>query len=126
MITDSTQIDADIVEKEQELEIVYGLIRRCIDENAHSPISQEEYQAKYEGLVQRYDCIKESIAAFEKNREERVIKQNLLENFIRELNKQEGILTEFDEALWTVLVNEIVVYKERLVFNFKAGTEIQL
>ncbi|MDD7794788.1 recombinase family protein [Clostridium sp. 'White wine YQ'] len=126
VMTNCTQIDADIAEKEQELEVVYGLIRKCIDENAHSPISQEEYQAKYEGLVHRYDCIKESIVAFEKNREERVTKRNLLDNFILELDKQDGILTEFDETLWTVLVNEVIVYKDRLVFNFKDGTEIQL
>ncbi|MBR3001788.1 MAG: recombinase family protein, partial [Oscillospiraceae bacterium] len=42
------------------------------------------------------------------------------------LDKQEGGITEYDEALVRKLIEKITVYDDRLVFEFKSGLEIEV
>jgi hypothetical protein len=50
----------------------------------------------------------------------------LLDTFIVELQRQDGLITEFDERLWYSLVDYATVCKESDVrFTFKNGAEIQ-
>ena len=47
--------------------------------------------------------------------------------FITVLNGQSELITEFDEALWSSLVEKIVVKsKEEVTVVFKDGTEIKV
>jgi len=49
-----------------------------------------------------------------------------LENFIRELKAQDGVLTEFDERLWSCMVDFVTVgRKKELTVTFRDGTEIE-
>jgi len=49
-----------------------------------------------------------------------------LENFIRELKSQNGVLTEFDERLWSCMVDFVTVgRKKELTVTFRDGTEIR-
>ena len=44
----------------------------------------------------------------------------------KELEKQDGLCTEFDESLWISLVDYVTVFnKEDVRFTFKDGTEIR-
>lgn len=46
---------------------------------------------------------------------------------MRELQKQEGVITEFDEKLWYTLVDRITVYADTDIrFTFKDGTEYKV
>ena len=36
----------------------------------------------------------------------------------------EELITEFDQTLWTVLVESVTVEKERMVFRFNGGVEV--
>lgn len=42
-------IDADIEEKEAELELLSGMIRNCVMMNASASLTEQEYQAQYAG-----------------------------------------------------------------------------
>ena len=54
-------------------------------------------------------------------------KRKNFEQFLSELNKQEGLLSEFDEDLWYSLVEFVTVFnKEKIIFTFKDGTEIRV
>ena len=49
------------------------------------------------------------------------------DHFMRELQKQEGVITEFDEKLWYTLVDRITVYADTDIrFTFKDGTEYKV
>ena len=49
------------------------------------------------------------------------------DHFMRELKKQESIITEFDEILWYTLIDRITVYNETGIrFTFKDGTEYKV
>ena len=53
-LTDCTGIDRETQDLLQELEIVMELIQRCVDENSRVVQDQDEYLARYNGLVERY------------------------------------------------------------------------
>ena len=47
--------------------------------------------------------------------------------FLAELERQDGVSTEFDENLWYSLVDFVTVFnKEDVRFTFKDGTEIKV
>lgn len=124
-LTDCSALDAELAKRQQELEVVAELTRKYIDENAHSPISQEEYMGKYKGFAERYEKVKACIADIELRREERISKRKLIDVFIRDLAKQKTILTEFDEGVWVSLVEKVRILDDKIVFAFKNGMEIE-
>lgn len=83
------------------------------------------YAEKYNSLVSRYeeqknlhDEFSDRIAAVKANDKQ-------MEEFIQELQELDGVVTEFDENLWSSLVDHVTVMKDKkTVFTFKGGTEI--
>ena len=46
--------------------------------------------------------------------------------FIKTLKEQDGIITDFDEALWSSTVDFVTVGKKEKTVAFKDGTEIKV
>jgi len=113
-------------ELKQELDIVAELTRKCIEENAYSDLSQEEYLSRYNGYAERYETAKGRVVKLETIRQERHTKKNNIEVFISELEKQELLLDEFDDSLWVAVVEKVMVYEERLIFEFRNGIGIEV
>ena len=89
--------------------------------------NQDEYNAHYNGLVERYEKLKKKSLSLQKQKEERLAKRDLIGGFILELSKCKKLLTEFDEKLWVAAVDKVTVFEDgRLVFAFKDGTEIEV
>ena len=86
--------------------------------------NQDEYNAHYNALVERYKKLKKKSLSLQK--EKRLVKRDLIGGFILELSKCKELLTEFDEKLWVAAVDKVLVFQDgRLVFTFKDGTEIE-
>ena len=74
------------------------LTQNAVAENARVAQDQDDYNKRYNALVERYDRLKD----------------------------QEGVITEFDDALWSSLVEKIVgKSKEDVTVVFKDGTEMK-
>lgn len=57
--------------------------------------------------------------------EERKEKSRVLGKFIRDIRNQPLALEEFDEILWTAIVDRVMVFPDgRLRFCFKNGFEV--
>ena len=57
---------------------------------------------------------------------EKQAKKEQIERFLAELERQDGVATEFDEEQWYSLVDFVTVFnKEDIRFTFKDGTEIR-
>ena len=53
-------------------------------------------------------------------------RKNMIAAFLDELEKQEGLITDFDTGLWNAVIESMTIYsKEHIVFKFKGGTEIK-
>lgn len=95
-------------------------------ENSQTAQNQDEYNAHYNGLVERYEKLQKKSLSLQKQKEERLAKRDLIGGFILELSKCKELLTEFDEKLWIAAVDKVTVFQDgRLVFAFKDGTEIE-
>lgn len=127
LLTDCTEIDEKQQEVLQEMEVVSELTRKHIMENSQTAQNQDEYNAHYNALVERYDKLQKKSFSLQKQKEERLAKRDLIGGFILELSKCKELLTEFDEQLWIAAVDKVTVFQDgRLLFVFKDGTEIEV
>lgn len=126
LLTDCTEIDEKQQEVLQEMEVVSELTRKYIMENSRTVQNQDEYNTRYNALVERYEKLQKKSFSLQKQKEECLAKRDLIGGFILELSKCKELLTEFDEKLWVAAVDKVTVFQDgRLVFSFKDGTEIE-
>ena len=57
-LTDCTGIDTEIKSLFEEIDVATELKKRCIAENSQTAQNQEEYAARYNGFVERYEKAK--------------------------------------------------------------------
>jgi hypothetical protein len=111
---------------EDEMTVLVEMTQSIVAENARIAQNQDEYQKRYNGLVERYDSVKsqydkviETLAAKEAQSER-------LLNFIRVLKFQDGTISEFDSSLWGSMVEFTTVGRSKeITVTFRDGTEIQ-
>ena len=125
-LTDCGDIDRETRELLQELEIVMELIQRCVDENSRVAQDQEEYLARYNGLVGRYEKTQARIKELERERTERIAKADAIGGFMFRLRELDQPLEHFDERLWLDTIESVTVYRDGLVFKFWNGSEVRV
>ena len=121
----------DALESEQtslkeELSITADLIDDCVQENAHSALNQEEYNKRYDSLVERYTGLKNRYDEVTELIVQKRAGQQRMRLFLEQLKQTEHI-SEFDEMLWLSMIDYVTVYgKEDIRFTFKNGMEIAI
>lgn len=55
LLSDTNEIEKRIADATTEIEIVAGLVEKLVRENANVSQDQEEYESKYNALVNRFD-----------------------------------------------------------------------
>ncbi len=124
-VFDTTDLEKEQTQLQGELEIIAEMIQQAISENAHSALNQEEYQERYNGLVDHFDLVKARHTTVTEEITDKQTRLSTINAFLHTLQKQDNLLTEFDEKLWCSLVDYATVYdKGDVWFTFKDGTEI--
>ena len=101
------------------------LTKRCIAENSQTAQNQEEYAARYNGFVERYEKAKSRVEELRSIKTERQAQADAIGAFMFEVQEL-GILTEFDEKLWLTVIDTVTVHADgRMTFKFQGGTEIE-
>lgn len=125
ILTDTTTIDAEIKDLLQEMEVVAGLTKKCIEENSTTAQDQDEYTARYNGYVDRYEKAKSRYDELASLRKEKLAKAKAIDRFIAELRERDDLLNEFDDRLWLAMVDHATVHRDgQVTFCFYDGTEI--
>jgi len=120
------ELDSELTETLQEIEIVAELTKKCIQENSSRAISQAEFNAKYDGYVDRYQKAKEKAERLQALKQERLRNADALSAFMFKLKELEFI-SEFDSRLWMSGIDTVTAYHDgRLVYKFISGHEITL
>ncbi len=121
-----TEIETKCKDLLDEMEIVSELVKRLINENAATPMNQDEYIERHDGYTNRFNKAKAEYEKLQKEMEERKIKADAISGFMFEISELDELPIEFDEKLWNAVVDTVTVYEdERLVFKFKNGAEIE-
>lgn len=124
-LTDTTEIDNKLLESQQELEIIVGLIEKCVNENAHVAMDQAAYNNRYNALVGKYTAAEENHNKLLNSKARKADQANEIRTFMKVLEETSCAITEFDEKLWFQLVLHIIAKADgTLVFVFRDGTEI--
>ena len=127
MVSDCSKLDAEIDALNEEIQVIAGLVNQCIKENAASQQSQEEYNAKYNRLVKRYEKAVDRLNKATAERESRSQRDRDLRIFIGAIKEQPLVLETWDEGLWLTLLETATVHADnRITFRFKDGTDIEV
>lgn len=125
-VLNTTALQAERDELQSEMQVVSELMQQNIYENAHVVLDQTEYQKRYDGLVARFDKTKARLDAVTEQISDKQSRQATIEAFLANLQKQDGLVTEFAPTLWYSLVDFMTVYsKDDVRVTFKDGTEIR-
>lgn len=125
-VIDTKKLEVEAEPLTEECTVVAELISRCVDENAHISVDPQIYAKKYESLATRYQTAKDRLDTVNDEIAKRVARKNQIADFLRAIEQREQFITEFDDTLWCMVIDTVTVYsKERLVFRFKGGTEVE-
>lgn len=124
-LLDCSAIDAEVNDILQELDVVSGLIKRCVNKNAAQPLDQAAYIDRYNSLVDRYEKLQARYDSLQQQRERRLLQADTLSGFLFEISELDLLQLKFNEALWNTVIDYVTVFAdESLVFHFKNGAEI--
>ncbi|MDL2205631.1 recombinase family protein [Eubacteriales bacterium OttesenSCG-928-N13] len=127
LLCDTTAVDAEIETLEREVELVEGLARQAIQNNAREVIDQSEWTERNGIYLNRHAEATKRLAELDRQKVERIGRSQTLSVFIRDLVGRDQLLTEFDESLWAVVIDCVVVGLDgRLTFKFKNGMGIEV
>ena len=126
VLTDTTDADSGISELLREAEVVAGLTRKLIEENASDAMDQVEFNEKYKGYEERYTGIQDKMSRLQEQSKQRKAQADSISAFMFELHEIAEPVTEFDIKLWISVMDNVLVRSDgTLVFRFINGMEIE-
>jgi hypothetical protein len=110
-LTDTLELEEKEASAGKELEVVSESMRKLVDAYAHALIEQAEYDDRYAELLTQSQTLESQIALIGKQREQRKARKRELDVFFKAL-KQTGPFLEFDEELWNIAVEIVIVQRD--------------
>lgn len=127
MLTDTTELDAEIEKQNAEREYVMQILKKCVDDNTMKEQDQAEYWKRYDALAERYEREKVKLEELLATKEERRHKAELLGEFMFELHEREGLIDTFEMRFWVIMIEKVVVTEgKKLNFEFRNGSKIEI
>lgn len=124
--SDTSALEAEQASLRVEMDVISGLMQRQIDLNARMAMDQAEYQRQFDEYAARFEAAKHRMAEADAQREALTAKRGQIMGYLQNLRGQ-GLISEFDEALWYGTVEQVRVTKEsKLRFIFKDGVDIEI
>lgn len=124
-LKNTAEIDAEIKKAQEQLEKSDNEIFEYIALNSKMAIPQHEYARKFNRLKDRSEKLEKRIDELKTDKSRRYSEQLLAGSLLSKLNENTEPITEFDETLFCILVRQINVYKDKLVFYLKEGMTIE-
>ena len=126
-VFDITTLETERTALHAELTMITETMQKIIQENARIAQDQKEYQWHYAELVERYEVAKTRHNEVSNLITDKQTRKTAMETFMKELEKCDDVITDFDERLWHGLVDYInVKSKTEIYVIFKDGTEIKI
>lgn len=111
LASDMTELESQRDSANNEVLFLADIVQKLIAENARIPQDQNEYNKKYSTAMERYEATKaayDNIIAQIAEKNKRIQRMQTFIKNVQEL----GVITEFDEELWGVLVESVTVYSK--------------
>jgi hypothetical protein len=125
-ITNSSKEEKEIKKIELESQLLQTALEKLIAENARTTIDQTDYAKKYNALAEKHNALQKRLQTLISEIDQKKAKRNLMKAFPKTLRKQDKLITEFDEKIWSAVMNYVTVKSDKeLVFHFKDGRELK-
>lgn len=125
-LTDCSQLDSESNSITIKMNAIAKVAQKLISDNSQKVHEQKEYLDEYNKYAQRYDELKEDLRLVRLEKAKRIEKRNIIGGFMFEMSERQEYIREFDEQLWTAVIDTVVVSPTgRLTFTFKDGTTIE-
>ena len=119
-------LERQLRELDERLNHDADAVQDLIAQNARVAQNQDEYNAQYDALVSQYEDTKERRDKVAAEIRQKGIRRREFQRFITALEKLPEEVTEFEESMWSELVESMTVYtKDDLRFTLPCGTEIK-
>lgn len=126
-IQDTSEAEFEKANLQNELVAIANTVQQCIADNAHFASNQDEYEKKYNELVDRYEDVQTRISALDEQITRPLAEKETTAMYIEKLCGVPDTVTEFDDELWQGLLQYMTVYgKDDYGFTFADGTEIRI
>lgn len=126
ILTDTKAEDDKLAELALEEQVTGELARKCIEDNARGITEKREFDMQYARIEERYIAIETEIGNQKSAKEEKTKKTADIWLFMKELEKRDEPLRQFDDMLWLSTIESATLKNDgSLMFRFKNGTEIE-
>lgn len=123
--TDDLEKELEIVT--EEMSVLVEMTQSIIAENARTALDQEDYEKRYNSLVDRYEEKKARYDELTAIITEKLAKSEIIGYFIKTIKKMDGVVETFDEGLWGGMVDfATILNKKKVIFTLKGGIEIKV
>ena len=121
-LTDCTLLDNDIAQLENEIKVVEEMVHSMVNENASRVQSQADYHRCYADLTERFGKLADHLQVLRTERDFRKKQDSAMRLHMRMLKRSQLILEEWDDTIWTVMVEKAIVHKGgSITFHFYNG-----
>ncbi|MDY0339215.1 MAG: recombinase family protein [Acholeplasmataceae bacterium] len=125
LLEDTSKLDEKIIELQNNMEVISGLVDKMIKENARTAQDQLEFNKRYEELSSQYE---ENKIELDKTLEQRAYKQAQeikMKAYLAEIKNADNCLPEWSNDMWMIMVEKAIVNRDKTItFKFTSGTEI--
>ncbi len=119
LLTDTTEIEKEINKINEELVVVVELATKAIKENSKSDDSNE---TKYQNLVDRHESLSLKLNRLTKEKNDKENKATKLKSFLSVMNKSDDKLSEWNEDVWMLMVENGIVNRDKsIMFKYNGS-----
>lgn len=122
LLSDTNEIEKRINDAIAEIEIVAALVDNLVQENAIKIQNLDDYEARYQSLIERYDKAKDELEKANDELLQKKARQKNLEAIVTKIEELDTVLLEWPDEIWLMLIEEAVTHENgTLTFKFKNG-----
>ncbi len=126
LLSDTSELDTKVVELQNKMEVISGLVDKMIKENTRTTQNQVEFNKRYDELSAQYESEKNDL---DKTLEKRAYKQAQeikMKAYLEEIKKADNYLPEWSNDVWMIMAESGTVNRDgTIMFKFTSGTEIK-
>ena len=109
-LADLSELDTRINELTEEIRFVSEMSAALIKQHAAQAESDEEYNKRYAELTARYEKVHAELMQQKADRQMRLNQRKKIKRFVDVLKDQPLVLPEWDEQLWSRIVESVTLY----------------
>lgn len=119
------ELNEEIDNLNQELEIVIGLAKKLIDDNATKILDQNAVNKKLQNYDKKQKNIMENLKVAQAKLRDNRVKVKSIEYFIKDIQNQPSSLEKWSNDLWCYMIDKAIVeHTGKIRFIFRTGKEI--